>query len=205
MRICFGEEFQAHVAEAFGPFVAFVRLGRRRPGGSGRGGWGRCPRRRCVGGICRPMRWVRQRCQLAPGSAEPIAATSPSRNFGTANSTGTTDLISLRRHPRVRKRGNHFPEQIRARRGQVLFQHPGGGSTLCGAAIVVILSRVPWSVLHENHAVAVSHHDATPLTSEKLVHHLRRRNRTVFGASMLICQSGSRAYSGASTGWRQRH
>ena len=50
------------------------------------------------------------------------------------------------------------------------------GSTLCGAAIVVILSRVPWSVLKKDHAVAVSHHDATPLTSEKLVHHLRRRN-----------------------------
>jgi len=37
---------------------------------------------------------------------------------------------------------------------------------------VVILSRVPWSVLEKDHAVAVSRHDATPLTGEELVHHL---------------------------------
>jgi hypothetical protein len=46
----------------------------------------------------------------------------------------------------------------------------------------MILSRVPWSVLNEDHAVAVSHHDATPLTSEKLVHHLRGRNPMGSGA-----------------------
>jgi hypothetical protein len=50
------------------------------------------------------------------------------------------------------------------------------GSTLCRAAIVMILSRVPWSVLTENHAIAVSHHDATLLTKWKLVHHLRGHN-----------------------------
>lgn len=51
------------------------------------------------------------------------------------------------------------------------------GSTLCGAAIVVILSLSSLVGTHEDHAVAVSRHDATPFTSEGLVHHLRGRNQ----------------------------
>lgn len=54
----FGEEFQAHVAAAFGPFVALFGqdgLDLADQGGAGRG---RCPRRRCVGGSL---------CSIAPG------------------------------------------------------------------------------------------------------------------------------------------
>ncbi len=47
---------------------------------------------------------------------------------------------------------------------------------LCGAAIVVILSVSSLVGSHEDHAVAVSHHDATPFTSEGFVHHLRGRS-----------------------------
>jgi hypothetical protein len=43
-------------------------------------------------------------------------------------------------------------------------------SILCGAAIVVILSVGSLVGTHQDHAVAVSHHDATPLTSDGLVH-----------------------------------
>jgi len=41
---------------------------------------------------------------------------------------------------------------------------------------VVILSVSSLVGSHQDHAVAVSHHDATPFTSEGLVHHLRGRD-----------------------------
>jgi hypothetical protein len=64
---------------------------------------------------------------------------------------------------------------------------------LCGAAIVMILSqRVPWSVLNEDHPVAVLHHDATLLTSEKLVHHLQGRNH------VMLMEAGRANATGAS-------
>jgi hypothetical protein len=50
------------------------------------------------------------------------------------------------------------------------------GSTLCGAALVVIPSVSSLVGTHQDHAVAVSRHDTTPLTSEELVHHLRGRS-----------------------------
>jgi hypothetical protein len=40
----------------------------------------------------------------------------------------------------------------------------------------VILSSSSLVGSQKDHAVAVSHHDATPLTSGKLIHHLRGRN-----------------------------
>src|SRR5205085_1049748 len=38
-------------------------------------------------------------------------------------------------------------------------------------------SRVPLDRFSKDHTVAVSHHDATPLTGDNSIHHLRRRNR----------------------------
>lgn len=48
---------------------------------------------------------------------------------------------------------------------------------------MVVLPGVPWSVLEKDHAVAVSRHDATPLTSDEPVHHLRGRNPSVVGTA----------------------
>jgi hypothetical protein len=53
------------------------------------------------------------------------------------------------------------------------------GSTLCGAAIAGDPLSSSLVGTQKDHAVAVSHHDTTPLTNEKLVHHLRGRNRLV--------------------------
>src|SRR5690606_23572439 len=52
-------------------------------------------------------------------------------------------------------------------------------SILCGAAIAVILSVSSLVGTHQDHAVAVLRHDATPFSSESLVHHLRGRSLLV--------------------------
>jgi hypothetical protein len=53
-------------------------------------------------------------------------------------------------------------------------------------AIVVILSVSSCVGSREDHAVAVSDHDATPFTSEGLVHHVRRRAPGEQTESLLI-------------------
>jgi hypothetical protein len=74
--------------------------------------------------------------------------------------TGAADRISLRGHQRLRERLHRLPEQIRARPGQLLVQHPDI-STLEAIAwlLISILGR-----FSEDHAVAVSPHDATPVS-----------------------------------------
>ena len=70
---------------------------------------------------------------------------------------------------------DHLPQQIRRRLRQLLGQPTGQVNTgWCGHR-ADSSSRVPWSELVEDHAVAVSHHDATHTTA-KIKHHVRGRN-----------------------------
>jgi hypothetical protein len=86
---------------------------------------------------------------------------------------GAANLVGLRGHHRVRQRRDHLPQQIRDAEARCCSNN-AAGSKLCGAAIVVILSLSSLVGTHDDHAVVVSRHDATPLTSEELVHLLRQ-------------------------------
>jgi hypothetical protein len=95
--------------------------------------------------------------QHCAGSVDPIAATSPDR---------ASDMTSW------------TPGQATGNQS-VLLQRTGAASIPCGAAIAVILSVNSLAGTHQDHAVAVLHHDATPPTSGDSRTTSRGRSRPV--------------------------
>ena len=88
-------------------------------------------------------------------------------------------------HQRLSERGHHRPEQIRTGLRELLLQparHIDTGS--CGHRVAPS-HRDLWSELNEDHAVAVSPHDAR--SPAQTGHHLRGRNP--YGDSICACVS----------------
>ena len=83
-----------------------------------------------------------------PGSEEAAAL------LGALPVAGAAHRVGVGTHHRLREGADHFPEQVRARRAQVLPRN-SVTSMLGPSAIVLILSSSPGSELVEDHAMAV--------------------------------------------------
>ena len=100
-----------------------------------------------------------------------VAAIDPLESLAVV---GATDRIRLRAHQRLDEPLQHRAQQIRAGLREVLVQPAGRVDTWLSGHRGVSSSRVPSTDLVEDHAVAVSRHDAT-LTKLYAVHHVNGR------------------------------
>jgi hypothetical protein len=87
---------------------------------------------------------------------------------------GAAHRVGIGRHQRFREGLDHLPEQVRAGPGQLLGHPARQVDTRCCGHRVLLVEDL-WKDFKQDHAVAVSRHDATHINAE-LADHVGGRN-----------------------------